>query len=322
MATDIAFALGVLALAASHASPRLKPLLLTLAIVDDIGAIIVIAIFYTGGVDAAALIAAFAIVGLIAIANAVHIRFILLYVLLGAALWYATYQAGIHPTIAGVVLGMLTPAAPFQRPAAVSEQARRTADETSDDPTAVDDDAQWWMRLAWLSVRRSRRSCEPSTRCFLDELRHPPDLRARERGRRTLAHRLAVSLTAPVSVGIFLGLVLGKPVGVLVGSFITVRTGLGRLGGDVGWGDLTGMGMTAGIGFTVALHRRAAFPSGPRLDEAKTAILAASLVAGIAGYLTLRVAPSPGVDPGDTVRATPFSATLSRPARPVSSHAP
>jgi Na+:H+ antiporter, NhaA family len=305
MATDIAFALGVLALAASYASPRLKPLLLTLAIVDDIGAIIVIAIFYTGGVDATALIAAFGIVGLIAIANAVHIRFILLYVLLGAALWYATYRAGIHPTIAGVVLGLLTPAAPFQRPAAVSEQARRTADETSDDPKAVDDDAQWWMRLAWLSreavspLVRTEHALLPWTSFVI-----LPIFALANAGVELSLTRLGDSLTAPVSVGIFLGLVLGKPVGVLVGSFITVRTGLGRLGGDVGWGDLTGMGMTAGIGFTVALFiAELAFPPGPRLDEAKTAILAASLVAGVAGYLILRVAPSPGVDPGDTVQS-------------------
>ncbi|MEX0651042.1 MAG: Na+/H+ antiporter NhaA, partial [Actinomycetota bacterium] len=165
MATDIAFALGVLALAASHASPRLKPLLLTLAIVDDIGAIIVIAVFYTGGLEVTALLAAFAIAGLIAAATAVHIRFLLVYVLLGAALWYATYRAGIHPTIAGVLLGLLTPATPFQRPAAVSEEARHTADETSDDPTPVDGDEHWWMRLAWSRARRSRRSFAPSMPC-------------------------------------------------------------------------------------------------------------------------------------------------------------
>ena len=105
-------------------------------------------------------------------------------------------------------------------------------------------------------------------------------------------------------MGIFLGLVLGKPVGVLVGSFITVRTGLGRLGGDVGWGDLTGMGMTTGIGFTVALFiAELAFPSGPRLDEAKTRSWPrrwspASPVISSFGWRRRR-----GVDPGDTVRS-------------------
>ncbi|HWC71209.1 MAG TPA: Na+/H+ antiporter NhaA [Actinomycetota bacterium] len=305
MATDIAFALGVLALASSYASPRLKPLLLTLAIVDDIGAIVVIAIFYTGGVEATALIVAFTIVGLIAIANAVHIRFLLLYIALGAALWYATYEAGIHPTIAGVVLGLLVPAAPFQRPAAVSEQARRTADETSDQPEPVDGDAQWWMRLAWLSreavspLARTEHALLPWTSFVI-----LPVFALANAGVELSFARIEAAFTAPVSIGIFLGLVLGKPLGVLAGSWITVRSGLGRLADDVGWGDLGGMGVTAGIGFTVALFiAELAFPSGPRLDEAKTAILAASLVAGVAGYLILRVAPSPGVVPGDTAQS-------------------
>jgi NhaA family Na+:H+ antiporter len=301
MATDIAFALGVLAIAASYASPRLKPLLLTLAIVDDIGAIIVIAIFYTSGVETTALLVAFAIVGLIVIANAVHIRFLLLYVVLGAALWYATYEASIHPTIAGVVLGLLTPAAPFQRPAAVSEEAHRTADETSDDPEPVDGDAHWWMRLAWLSreavspLARTEHALLPWTSFVI-----LPLFALANAGIELSLSRLHAALTAPVAVAIFLGLVLGKPLGVLAGAFLTVRTGLGRLAGDVGWGDLSGMGMTAGIGFTVALFiAELAFAAGPRLDEAKTAILAASLVAGVAGYVILRIAPSPSPSPGD-----------------------
>jgi NhaA family Na+:H+ antiporter len=300
MATDIAFALGVLALAASYASPRLKPLLLTLAIVDDIGAIIVIAIFYTGGVKVAALFAAFTIVGLIAIANTVHIRFILVYVVLGSALWYATYEAGIHPTIAGVVLGLLTPAAPFQRPAAVSEEARRTADETSNDPEPVDGDAQWWMRLAWLAreavspLARTEHALLPWTSFAI-----LPLFALANAGVELSLDRLASSVTAPVSIGVFLGLVLGKPLGVLAGSFLAVRSGLGRLADDVGWGDLSGMGFTAGIGFTVALFiAELAFSDPALLDEAKTAILAASLAAGVMGYVVLRVAPSPG-SPGD-----------------------
>jgi Na+:H+ antiporter, NhaA family len=94
--------------------------------------------------------------------------------------------------------------------------------------------------------------------------------------------------------------VLGKPLGVLVGAIVAVRTGLGRLASNVGWGDLAGMGMTAGIGFTVALFiAELAFPSGRALSEAKTGILAASLVAGVAGYLILRLAPSPAFDASD-----------------------
>lgn len=297
MATDIAFALGVLALAAGHASPSLRPLLLAVAIVDDLGAILVIAIFYTGGVDVPSLLAAFAVVGLIAFANAVHMRFILVYVGLGVVLWYATYRAGIHPTIAGAVLGLLTPAAPFQPPSAVSDEARRIADETRDEPQPIDDDAPLWLRLAWLSreaispLARAEHALLPWTSFAI-----LPIFALANAGVELSLSRLSDALSAPVSVGVFVGLVLGKPLGVLAGSLISVRSGLGRLSDDVGWGDLAGMGMTAGIGFTVALFiAELAFPDGPRLDEAKMAILAGSLVAGVAGYVTLRMSPSPGV---------------------------
>jgi Na+:H+ antiporter, NhaA family len=296
MATDIAFALGVLALAASHAKPRLKPMLLTLAIVDDIGAIIVIAIFYTGGLEVTALLVAFVIVGLIAVARAVHIRFLMVYVLLGAALWYATHQAGIHPTVAGVVLGLLTPSAPFQRPAAVSEEARHTADETSDDPRPVDGEEHWWMRLAWLSreavspLARTEHALLPWTSFVI-----LPLFALTNAGVELSLPSLAASLTSPVSIGVFVGLVLGKPIGVLAGSLVASRSGLGHLTEAVGWGDMAGIGMTAGVGFTVALFiAELAFPSGLLLDEAKIGIMVASLAAGAAGYVILRAAPSSG----------------------------
>ncbi|MGH2539549.1 MAG: Na+/H+ antiporter NhaA [Actinomycetota bacterium] len=301
MATDIAFALGVLALVGAHASPSLRPLLLTLAIVDDIGAIIVIAVFYTGGVEPAALFGAVAVIGVIALANVLHIRSLMVYVGLGALLWYATYRTGIHPTIAGVVLGLLTPAAPFQRAAAVSEEARRTADETSDDPEPVDGDARWWLRLAWLSreavspLARTEHALLPWTSFVI-----LPIFALANAGVSLSPSVLADALTAPVTVGVFVGLVLGKPLGVLGGSSIAVRTGLGRLARDVGWGDLAGMGVTAGVGFTVALFvAELAFDHGPRLSEAKVGILAGSLVAGIAGYVTMRLSPIPAAAGSD-----------------------
>ena len=117
MATDIAFALGVLAVAARYASPSLKPLLLTLAIADDVGAILVIAVFYTGGgITWASLAGAVVVVSSSSSRARIHVRAQMLYVGLGVVLWYLTYRAGIHPTIAGVVLGLVTPAQPLQRP--------------------------------------------------------------------------------------------------------------------------------------------------------------------------------------------------------------
>ena len=295
MATDIAFALGVLAVAARYASPSLKPLLLTLAIADDVGAILVIAVFYTGGgITWASLAGAVVVVIAIVIAARIHVRAQMLYVGLGVVLWYLTYRAGIHPTIAGVVLGLVTPAQPLQRPRAVSAEAHRIADETEDDPHPPDADDRWWMRLAWLSreavspLARTEHALLPWTSFVI-----LPLFALANAGVELSAQAIRDSATGAVGVGIFLGLVLGKPLGVAVGSFVATRSGLGRLPDGVGWGDLAGMGFTAGIGFTVALFiAELAFPEGPLLEQAKIAILVASLVAGIVGYLVLRIATS------------------------------
>ena len=293
MATDIAFALGVLALAARYTSPSLKPLLLTLAIADDVGAILVIAVFYTGGITWTSLAGAVVVVCVIVIATRIHVRAQVLYVGLGVVLWYLTYRAGIHPTIAGVVLGLLTPALPLQRPSAVSAEAHRIADETEDDPHPPDADDRWWMRLAWLSreavspLARTEHALLPWTSFVI-----LPLFALANAGVELSAQSIREAATGAVGVGIFLGLVLGKPLGVAVGSLVATRSGLGRLPDGVGWGDLAGMGFTAGIGFTVALFiAELAFPEGPLLDEAKIAILVASLVAGVVGYLVLRIAP-------------------------------
>ena len=224
----------------------------------------------------------------------------MLYVSLGVALWYLIYRAGIHPTIAGVVLGLITPAVPLQRPRAVSVEAHRIADETEDDPHPADADDHWWMRLAWLSreavspMARTEHALLPWTSFVI-----LPLFALANAGVELTTDALHDAATGAVGIGIFLGLVLGKPIGVALGSLVATRSGLGRLPHDVGWGDLAGMGVTAGIGFTVALFvAELAFPDGPRLDEAKIAILVASLVAGIVGYLVLRLAPSPsGVSP-------------------------
>ncbi len=296
MATDIAFALGVLTLAARYAPPSLKPLLLTLAIADDIGAIIVISVFYTGGIEWGALAGALGLLFLVVVAARNHVRAQALYVALGVAVWYLTYRAGIHPTIAGVAMGLITPAVPLQRPRAVSAEAHRIADETVDDPDPPDEDDHWWMRLAWLSkeavspMARAEHALLPWTSFVI-----LPLFALANAGVELSIQAIRDAATGAVGIGIFLGLVLGKPLGVAVGSFLAAATGMGRLPGDVGWGDLAGMGMTAGIGFTVALFvAELAFDEGPLLDEAKIAILAASLVAGIAGYLVLRASPVPG----------------------------
>jgi Na+:H+ antiporter, NhaA family len=291
MATDIALALGALALAASRAPGGLKPLLLTLAIVDDIGAIIVIAVFYSHGVELTALAAAVGIVLVIAALERGHVRFLPIYVSLAVLLWVATYQAGIHPTIAGVVLGLLIPSRPFQRPAAVSEEARRIADDTSDHPDPPDADAGEWLRLAWLSAE----AVSPMAR--VEHVLLPwssflvvPVFALANAGVPLSGSALSAAASSSLAWGVFVGLVVGKPLGIWLAARAATATGVGEAPAGVGQRDLLGLGATAGIGFTVALFvAELAFEDRPALvDEAVIAILVGSLVAGLLGQIILR----------------------------------
>jgi NhaA family Na+:H+ antiporter len=289
MATDIAFAVGVLTLAARRAPSGLKPFLLTLAIVDDIGAIIVIAIFYTADIDWAALAVAAGIVVVIVGLKRNHVRFLPIYVALGAGVWLATYESGVHATIAGVVLGLLTPAVPFQRPDAVSREAHRVADETLDHPDPPDADAAQWLLLASLSRETV------SSLARLEALLHPwtsfvvvPLFALANAGVSLSGGTLREAVTSPISLGVILGLVVGKTVGITGASWIAARTGVGALPAGVSWSQLAGAAIVAGIGFTVSLLVAGlAFGEGPRLDVAKAGILAASTLAGAVGYLVI-----------------------------------
>ena len=296
MATDIALALGALLLAARHAPAGLKPLLLTLAIVDDIGAILVIAIFYPQGGNATELLGAVALLGVIVLLQRLHVRATVVYVAIGIGVWYLTYRAGVHPTIAGVALGLLTPSVPFQRPAAVSAEARRTAEETVDDPTPPDVDAGSWLRLAWLSreavspLARTEHALLPWTSFVV-----VPLFALANAGVTLAGETLRRSMTERLGLAIVLGLVVGKPLGIAVAARLSAATGVGRLPRDVGWGHIVGMGATAGIGFTIALFiAELAFPESPELlAQAKVSILVGSVLAGVIGHVILRAARRP-----------------------------
>jgi NhaA family Na+:H+ antiporter len=293
MATDIAFAVGVLTLAAKHAPPNLKPFLLSVAIVDDIGAIVVIALFYSGGITWGALGMAIGLCGVITILLGLRVRATMAYVVLAIAVWIATLASGIHPTIAGVALGLLTPAAPFQRPRDVSEEAHRVAAETVDDPSPPEADDDLWYRLAGLS----REAVSPLGR--LEHALHPytswvivPLFALANAGVSLSGSELREAVTSRIAIGIVLGLLVGKVVGIMLASAIAVRVGLARLPESVGWRHITGAATVAGIGFTVSLFiTELALDEAALVATAKVAILAASLVAGVAGYALLRSAP-------------------------------
>jgi Na+:H+ antiporter, NhaA family len=290
MATDIAFALGVLTLAARSAPPSMKPFLLTLAIVDDIGAILVIALFYSDGVSVTALLVAAGLVASILALQRLDVRAGVVYVGLGIAVWVAFFESGVHPTIAGVILGVVTPSQPFQRPRAVSDQAIRTAEGTVDDPEPPDADAPQWLRLASLA----REAVSPLAR--VEAALHPwtsyvvvPVFAFANAGVALSAEALADAATSKVTLGVVLGLVVGKLVGITSAAAIAVRTGLGVLPGGCGWRHVVGVAAVAGIGFTVSLFVADLAFTDPMLTaEAKVGIFTASLLAGTVGVVVLR----------------------------------
>jgi NhaA family Na+:H+ antiporter len=289
MATDIAFALGVLAIVGRGLPTALKSFLLALAIVDDIGAILVIAIFYSGSISPGPLLTAAGLLALILVLQRLHVRWTAVYVLVGVSVWLATLQSGIHATIAGVALGLATPAVAFQRPKAVSLEAHRIADDTVDNPVPPDADAHQWLHLAGLT----REAVSPLAR--LEHLLHPwtsyvviPVFALANAGVSISRSSLGNALTSGITLGVVAGLVVGKTVGVTVFTWLATRTGITRLPEGVGWGQLVGVAALAGIGFTVSLFiTNLAFQTQAIQDAAKVGILIASLLAGLLGALLL-----------------------------------
>jgi Na+:H+ antiporter, NhaA family len=306
MATDIALALGALALAGAAAPTPLKPLLLTLAIVDDIGAIVVVTVAYGRSGDLAALVWAVAAVGAVLLADRAHIRSVIVYVGLGALLWLALWRAGVEPAIAGVVMGVLAPAVPFQRPRAVSAEARRIAAATADDPEPPDADAPLWLELADLS----REAVSPVARgehalLLWSSFVIVPLFALANAGVHITPSALFTTTGVTIALGIVIARVVGKPIGVVTATRLSVSTGAGTLPSGVDAGAVLGLGVTAGIGFTVALFiADLAFADRPELlDAAKVGVILAAIVAGAASWLTFRLVDarrrrqSPGSEP-------------------------
>ncbi|WP_236700540.1 Na+/H+ antiporter NhaA [Allosalinactinospora lopnorensis] len=285
MATDIAFALGVVALLGRRIPAPARVFLLTLAIVDDIGAVAVIGIFYTEDLSLAWLGAAVAGVAAIVVLRRLRVWSLYPYLLAGGFLWLATELSGVHATIAGVVLGLLAPAKPLLD----EERARRYARESA--PEQFDAaDVRRYRFLLGESVPVAER---------LEYFLHPwssfvvlPVFALANAGIDLSAEVLGDAAASAVTAGVLLGLVVGKPLGILSASWLTVRLGLGQLPSSMTWGVLSGLAMLGGIGFTVSLFIAGlAFPPGslPEAD-AKVGILAASCLAALLGAATLLAA--------------------------------
>jgi NhaA family Na+:H+ antiporter len=298
MATDIAFVVGCLAVLGPRVPVGLRVMLLSLAIADDIGAIVVIAIGYTGGVDWTALALAAAAVGLIAGLMKLGVRSGGIYLIIALWLWYEVHASGVHATVAGVIAGFLTPAKAW-----ISE--RRLG-------KIIDNTIHFIQGVGWgASGRRyaMMRRMELAARTSVSPLErfenglHPwvafgimPLFALANAGVRFELSDVA----DPVAIAVAAGLTAGKPLGVLLFSWAAVRTGFARLPSGVGWPAVAGGGLLAGIGFTMAIFVASLALEGAPLNAAKVGILvgsAASAVFGVAVLVVFLPKPSPAARP-------------------------
>jgi NhaA family Na+:H+ antiporter len=289
MATDIAFAVGVVALLGSRVHPRLKLFLLTLAIVDDVGAILVIAVFYTDDLEPAWLALTAACVLAVVALRALRVWAIAPYVAVGVVMWYATFESGVHATIAGVLLGLLAPTRPLFDPATAQQEGAALADGA----TAEE------VRHARFVLDESISVCER-----LEYLLHPwtgfviiPVFALANAGIEISASSLRDAASSTVTWGVIVGLAVGKPLGITLFTWLGTRLGL-RLPSGLDWRQVLGLGLAGGIGFTVAIFVTGlAFEDEQvLLDDAKVGIFVASFLAAAAALAVLRTVSRPASD--------------------------
>lgn len=298
MATDIAFALGVLALLGSRAPTPLKVFLTALAIVDDLGAVLVIAIFYTEqlawlwlGLGAAVFLA-------MLLLNRLGVRSPVPYGLLGLALWFAVFQSGVHATIAGVLAALTIPASSRINTEEFVAWSRRALDEFEAGHSAGDQEIKTTTTADQGSLLQSLETAVHQLIAPLQRLEHTLDfpvafvvmpIFALANAGVPFVGSLLDTVLSPVGLGIILGLVIGKQVGIVSFSWLTVRLGLAELPDGVTWRHIWGAGWLGGIGFTMALFiNDLAFEDPDLRNTAKVAILIASVISGVVGFLILR----------------------------------
>ena len=297
MATDIAFSVGVIALLGSRVPIGAKLFLLALAIVDDIGAILVIAVFYTAELSMIWLGIAIGVLLVIFASRQAGIRSTAVYLPLALIVWFAFLESGVHATIAGVILGLMVPA------------------------HALYSDTDFRRRAGWILERYNMDAASPNARERLDQDALELEAIARESvppleryeyrlhrfssfvvvplfalanaGIRFADLDVVAAIFSPVALGVSVGLVVGKPVGIALATFIGLWLKLGELPRNVRFGHVIGIGMLAGIGFTVSLFIaelafRTSAMSDVLTDEAKIGIFLGSAIAGLIGYFVMR----------------------------------
>jgi Na+:H+ antiporter, NhaA family len=295
MATDIAFALGCLALLGDRIPFALKVFLTAVAIVDDLIAVLVIALFYSAGLNPIALGIGVGMLGVLALANILGVRHVMVYAGLGILIWLAFLQSGVHATIAGVLIALTVPARNRIDAPTFLQGARDLLtmfERSTHEPSLMLTD-----EIQQESVIALEELCE-QVQAPLQKLEHTlqgwvalvimPIFALANAGVALSARSVSADSLA-MMFGIVFGLVVGKPVGLFGAAWLAVRAGLADLPQGVTWRHMAGVGVLAGIGFTMSLFIAAlAFAQPEVLAMAKLSILAASLIAGCVGLLLLR----------------------------------
>ena len=324
MATDIAFALGVLALMGPRVPLALKVFLTALAIVDDIGAVLVIALFYTERIAWSALALGLVLLAAAVAFNRLGVRRPAPYLAVGAAVWLCFLTSGVHATVAGVLMALTIPARTRIDAGALLEHGRgalgRFAAAGGEGRSILSNPGQ---QAALEELEQASEAAQAP----LQRIEHGlvnvvaffiiPVFALANAGV-PLSGGVGAALTSPVALGIILGLVVGKPLGITLFSWAAVKAGVAELPAGVGWKQIHAVSWLAGIGFTMSLFISAlAFPAGPLGDVARMGIFAASAVAALVGWVLLRGAtPAPGATPRPAPPAEPPKRARSAAAAP------
>ncbi|HVO72695.1 MAG TPA: Na+/H+ antiporter NhaA [Ignavibacteriaceae bacterium] len=295
MATDIAFVIGIFALLGPKVPLSLKVFITALAIADDIGAVLVIAFFYTSEISLLSLLVAFLFLILLIVSNILGVRSVLIYLVLGIGLWLAFLKSGIHTTIAGVILAFTIPATIRINSLQFFRQGKELLDDfdkageetestlTNEERLSIVQSLEHNCKIAITPLQRFESALHPWISFFV------MPLFAFANAGVEIKENIFSSLTEPVSLGIIAGLFLGKQLGIFSFSWLAIKAGIASKPEGVSWKNIYPACILAGIGFTMSLFiANLAFGENELLNIGKVGILSGSLLSGITGYFLLK----------------------------------
>jgi NhaA family Na+:H+ antiporter len=294
MATDIAFSLGIIALLGNRITRSVAIFLTALAIVDDLGAVLVIAIFYTTDINLIAMTIGIFCLAFLVIGNRLGIQHPNFYALIGFALWVALLKSGIHASVAGVLIGATIPVQPKHTHDEFLERAETLMSQIRQMGTISGPFQKNEKMGNLLALEHITHDAMSPLQRMEHEMHHwvifmvMPIFALANAGISMTADELSTAISSPVTIGVALGLLIGKPVGITLAAWLAVKMRLAHLPENTRWNEIFGVGILAGIGFTMSMFiTNLAYPDPQFVANAKVGIFIASLLAGIIGYFYL-----------------------------------